>query len=80
MLKAIELDGVDVIGYTPWAAIDIISASTGEIEKRYGFIYVNLDEVKQGAAGVYRKQSFEWYKNIIETNGECLKDQVRVQK
>ena len=80
MLKAIELDGVDVIGYTPWAAIDIISASTGEIEKRYGFIYVNLDEVKQGAAGVYRKQSFEWYKNIIETNGECLKDQVRIQK
>lgn len=80
MLKAIELDGVDVIGYTPWAAIDIISASTGEIEKRYGFIYVNLDEVKQGAAGVYRKQSFEWYKNIIKTNGECLKDQVRVEK
>ena len=80
MLKAIELDGVDVIGYTPWAAIDIISASTGEIEKRYGFIYVNLDEVKQGAAGVYRKQSFEWYKNIIKTNGECLKDKVRVEK
>ena len=80
MLKAIELDGVDVIGYTPWAAIDIISASTGEIEKRYGFIYVNLDEVKQGAAGIYRKQSFEWYKNIIKTNGECLKDQVRVEK
>ena len=80
MLKAIELDGVDVIGYTPWAAIDIISASTGEIEKRYGFIYVNLDEVKQGTAGVYRKQSFEWYKNIIKTNGECLKDQVRVEK
>ena len=76
MLKAIEIDGVNVIGYTPWAAIDIISASTGEIEKRYGFIYIDLEQVKKGAAGFYRKKSFKWYQHIISTNGDCLADQV----
>lgn len=76
MLKAIEIDGVNVIGYTPWAAIDIISASTGEIEKRYGFIYIDLEQVKKGAAGFYRKKSFKWYQHIISTNGDYLADQV----
>lgn len=79
MLKAIEIDGVDVMGYTPWAAIDIISASTGEIEKRYGFIYIDLPEVKLGKAGAYRKKSFNWYKEVIETNGESLTKKVRLE-
>ncbi|UQS81794.1 6-phospho-beta-glucosidase [Bombilactobacillus folatiphilus] len=77
MLKAIELDGVQVLGYTPWAAIDIVSASTGEMAKRYGLIYVNLPEVQQGKAGIYRKKSFAWYQKVIATNGECLADKVR---
>lgn len=77
MLKAVDIDGVDVLGYTPWAAIDIISASTGEIEKRYGFIYVDQDEVKNGRAGRHKKASFDWYKKVISTNGVHLIDKVR---
>lgn len=72
MAEAIE-DGVDLIGYTPWGCIDLVSASTGEMSKRYGFIYVDLDDQGQGSFARYRKKSFYWYKNIIKTNGADLK-------
>ncbi|MFR6671237.1 MAG: 6-phospho-beta-glucosidase [Enterococcus avium] len=74
MIKAIEIDGVEVIGYTPWAAIDIVSASTGEYAKRYGFIYVDLEDGGIGTGKRYKKASFYWYKDVIDSNGECLKD------
>ena len=72
MKKAIDLDGVEVLGYTPWAAIDIVSASTGELAKRYGFIYVDLDDHAKGTGNRYKKASFEWYKQVISSNGEKL--------
>ncbi len=65
-------DGVDLIGYTPWTAIDVISCSTGEMAKRYGFIYVDADDEGNGSYDRYKKDSFYWYKRVIETNGECL--------
>ncbi|GKQ42364.1 glycosyl hydrolase [Companilactobacillus sp. RD055328] len=63
-------DGVDLMGYTPWGCIDIVSASTGEMSKRYGFIYVDLDNDGNGSMDRYKKKSFDWYKNVIKTNGE----------
>lgn len=74
MIKAIEIDGVEVVGYTPWAAIDIVAASTGEYAKRYGFIYVDLEDGGIGTGKRYKKASFYWYKDVIDSNGECLKD------
>lgn len=71
MLNAIK-DGVDVIGYTPWSAIDIVSASTGEMAKRYGFIYVDSDDYGKGSFKRYKKDSFYWYAKVIESNGEKL--------
>ena len=70
--KAIEWDGVDVLGYTPWGCIDLISAGTGEMKKRYGFIYVDMDDEGKGSLNRFRKDSFYWYKKVIETNGESL--------
>lgn len=72
MKKAVELDGVDLIGYTPWGCIDLISAGTGEMSKRYGFIYVDMDDQGQGSRKRFRKDSFYWYRNVILTNGEEL--------
>ncbi|GCF94847.1 beta-glucosidase [Enterococcus florum] len=72
MEKAIELDGVPVMGYTAWGPIDLIAASTGEMKKRYGFIYVDLDDEGQGTKERSRKKSFYWYKEVIATNGESL--------
>lgn len=72
MKKAIQLDGVDVLGYTVWGIIDLISASNGEMSKRYGMIYVDLDDEGNGSFNRYEKDSFEWYKRVIETNGEEL--------
>ena len=69
---AVEKDGVDLMGYTPWSAIDITSASTGEMAKRYGFIYVDSDDYGNGSFNRYKKDSFYWYKHVIETNGEEL--------
>ncbi len=63
-------DGVDLIGYTPWGCIDLVSASTGEMKKRYGFIYVDKDNEGNGTIERRRKRSFYWYKEVIETNGE----------
>lgn len=65
-------DGVDLIGYTPWSSIDLVSVSTGEMEKRYGFIYVDRDNNGNGTMKRYRKDSFYWYKKVIESNGEIL--------
>lgn len=62
-------DGVHVLGYTPWGCIDLVSASTGEMSKRYGFIHVDLDDDGQGSLQRRRKDSFYWYKKIIENNG-----------
>lgn len=70
--KAID-DGVPVIGYTSWGCIDIVSASTAEMRKRYGYIYVDRDDNGKGTFERYKKKSFYWYKKVIETNGECLK-------
>lgn len=72
MKSAIEEDGVELIGYTPWGCIDLISASTGEMEKRYGFIYVNKQDDGSGDNSRWKKASFEWYKKVIATNGEVL--------
>ena len=66
------VDGVDVIGYTSWGPIDIVSASTGELKKRYGFIYVDKDDNGNGTLERRRKKSFYWYKKVIESNGEIL--------
>ncbi len=71
MAEAIA-DGVDLRGYTPWGCIDLISASTGEMKKRYGFIYVDLDNEGHGTMKRYRKDSFYWYKKVIASNGEDL--------
>lgn len=72
MKKAIDEDGVDLIGYTPWGCIDLVSASTGEMAKRYGFIYVNKQDDGSGDNSRMKKDSFDWYKKVIETNGEDL--------
>lgn len=68
MEKAIDA-GVELMGYTSWAPIDLISASTSQISKRYGFIYVDADDLGNGSYGRKRKDSFYWYKNVIATNG-----------
>lgn len=65
-------DGVDLIGYTPWTAIDVISCSTGQMEKRYGFIYVDLDDKGKGSFKRIPKDSFYWYQKVIESNGKSL--------
>lgn len=72
MKDAIDIDGVDLIGYTAWGCIDLISASTGEMSKRYGMIYVDRDDLGHGTLKRYKKKSFEWYKKVISSNGECL--------
>ena len=72
MKKCVDADGVDLIGYTPWGCIDLVSAGTGEMEKRYGFIYVDKDNQGNGTLKRSKKDSFEWYKNVIKSNGEIL--------
>lgn len=68
LLEAIK-DGVEVIGYMPWSAVDLIALSTGNIEKRYGFIYVDLDNFGNGTGDRYKKDSFYWYQKVIASNG-----------
>lgn len=72
MEQVINEDGIDLIGYTPWGCIDLISASTGEMAKRYGFIYVDYQDDHTGDGQRYRKDSFYWYKKVIASNGEDL--------
>ncbi len=71
MAAALE-DGVDLRGYTPWGCIDLVSASTGEMKKRYGFIYVDRNDDGSGSMKRYKKDSFYWYKNVIASNGKEL--------
>ena len=71
MKEAIK-DGVDLIAYTPWGCLDIVSASTGEMKKRYGMIYVDKHDDGTGTLNRSRKKSFFWYKKVIESNGEIL--------
>ena len=69
---AIEIDDVDLIGYCPWGCIDLVSAGTGEMRKRYGFIYVDRDDEGNGTLNRYKKDSFYWYQKVIASNGEDL--------
>ena len=69
---AIE-DGVEVMGYTTWGCIDLVSASTAQLKKRYGFIYVDRHDDGTGTLERYKKKSFYWYKEVIESNGDILK-------
>ena len=71
-MKAAAGDGVDLMGYTPWGCIDLTSASTGEMAKRYGFVYVDSDDYGKGSFARSRKDSFYWYKKVIASNGEDL--------
>lgn len=71
MKEAIK-EGVDLIGYTSWGCIDLISAGTSEMSKRYGFIYVDQDDYGNGTLARSKKKSFDWYKNVIASNGEEL--------
>lgn len=73
MMAAVDEDGVDLIGYTPWGCVDLISATTGEMSKRYGFIYVDKDDRGNGTLKRVRKKSFSWYREVIASNGENLK-------
>jgi 6-phospho-beta-glucosidase len=69
--EAIE-DGVELMGYTSWGCIDVVSASTAELKKRYGYIYVDRNDDGTGSLNRYKKKSFYWYKEVIATNGEVL--------
>lgn len=70
--EAMEEDGVPILGYTLWSAIDLVSSSEGQMEKRYGLIYVDKDDKGEGTLKRLKKDSFYWYKKVIETNGEDL--------
>ena len=65
-------DGVELMGYTSWGCIDVVSASTAELRKRYGYIYVDRHDDGSGTLKRYKKKSFDWYKNVIATNGGAL--------
>ena len=71
MMEAVD-EGVDLFGYTAWGCIDLVAASTGEMRKRYGFIYVDMDDEGKGSMARSRKDSFFWYKKVIASNGEDL--------
>ena len=73
MMDAVDEDGVDLIGYTPWGCIYLVRATTGEMSKRYGFIYVDKDDSGNGTLERVRKKSFAWYRDVIVSNGENLK-------
>ncbi len=72
MKKAVEYDGVDLMGYTPWGCIDCVSFTTGEMKKRYGFIYIDRNNDGSGTCERSKKDSFDWYKKVIASNGEEL--------
>lgn len=72
MKKAVCIDGVELLGYTMWGPIDLVASSTGEMSKRYGVIYVDMDDKGNGTKERRRKKSFYWYKKVIASNGEDL--------
>ena len=65
-------DGVEIMGYTSWGCIDCVSMSTAQLSKRYGLIYVDRNDDGSGTLNRYKKMSFTWYKEVIESNGESL--------
>ncbi|MGL4697231.1 glycoside hydrolase family 1 protein [Enterococcus larvae] len=71
MKEAIH-DGVELIGYYPWGPIDLVSCSSSEMSKRYGFIYVDLDDYGKGSGKRYKKKSYDWYRQVVDSNGENL--------
>lgn len=71
-LKECIKDGVDILAYLSWGPIDIVSSSSAEMSKRYGYIYVDQDDLGNGTKKRLKKDSFYWYKHVIETNGEDL--------
>ncbi|MCQ4086956.1 glycoside hydrolase family 1 protein [Saccharibacillus sp. JS10] len=79
-MKEAIIDGVELIGYTPWGCIDLVSAGTGEMKKRYGFIYVDKDNEGKGTLNRSRKDSFYWYKEVIASNGEVLESSSKSAK
>lgn len=72
MKDAVTLDGVELMGYTMWGCIDLVSNGTGEMKKRYGFVYVDRDDRGNGSLERIRKDSFYWYQKVIRTNGEDM--------
>ena len=74
-MKLAMEDGVDLMGYIAWSGIDLVSASTGEMSKRYGFVYVDKQNDGSGTLERRKKKSFYWYQNVIKTNGACLNEQ-----
>ena len=72
MKIAVEEDGIDLMGYTLWGPIDLISSGTGEMSKRYGLVYVDLDDEGNGTKKRIKKKSFDWYKEVIQSNGKIL--------
>ncbi|MHC5375330.1 family 1 glycosylhydrolase [Enterococcus sp. LJL120] len=72
MDDAINIDGVDLMGYTMWGCIDLVSAGTGEMKKRYGFVYVDRDDVGNGSLARSKKDSFYWYKKMVASDGADL--------
>lgn len=72
MKDAVDKDGVDLMGYTWWGPIDLVSAGTGQMSKRYGFIYVDKDDAGRGTYARRKKKSFDYYKQVIASNGEQL--------
>lgn len=75
MKLAIE-DGVELLGYTTWTVMDLVSLGTGEFKKRYGFIYVDCDDTGKGSLNRWPKKSFYWYRKVIESNGADLSDDI----
>jgi len=72
VLRDCVKDGVDIFAYCAWGPIDIVSSSSAEMSKRYGFIYVDKDDLGNGSLKRLKKDSFEWYKKVITSNGESL--------
>lgn len=70
MKDAIQVDGVDILGYTTWAPIDLVSAGSGEMDKRYGFIYVDQDNKGNGTLKRSKKKSYYWYKKLFPRMGK----------
>ena len=70
--KAVEIDQIPLLGYTTWGCIDIVSAGTGEMAKRYGFVYVDLDDFGNGTLTRTKKKSFYWYQQVIASKGKNL--------
>ena len=71
-IKEAIRDGVEVFAYCAWGPIDIVSCTTNEMSKRYGFVYVDLNDDGTGSRKRFKKKSFDWYKRVIETNGADL--------